>query len=80
VWRSRHSHSRNKVQVQKWAERNHIRQLRNIPETETRLPSPRERPDPLLEDSSMFQFVIVVVALSSASIFFAHAVESYLTQ
>ena len=34
----------------------------------------------LSEDSSMFEFVIGIIALSSASIFFAHAVESYLTQ
>jgi len=27
----------------------------------------------------MFEFVIVVIALSSASIFFAHAIEAYLT-
>ena len=34
----------------------------------------------LFEDRSMFEFLIAVVALTSASIFFAHAVEAYLTQ
>jgi hypothetical protein len=28
----------------------------------------------------MFEFVIAIVALSSVSIFFAHAVEAFLTQ
>jgi len=32
------------------------------------------------EDDSMFDFVIAIVALSCASIFFAHAVEVFLTQ
>jgi hypothetical protein len=33
----------------------------------------------MCKDSSMFEAVIAVIALSSASIFLAHAVEAYLT-
>jgi hypothetical protein len=33
----------------------------------------------MCKDSSMFEFVIAVIALASASIFMAHAVEAYLT-
>ena len=34
----------------------------------------------MLKDSPMFEFVVGVIAFSSASIFVAHAVESFLTQ
>jgi hypothetical protein len=32
----------------------------------------------MCKDSPMFEFVLAVIALSSASIFLAHAVEAYL--
>jgi hypothetical protein len=34
----------------------------------------------LLKDDPMFEFIVAVIALSSVSIFFAHAVEAYFTQ
>lgn len=34
----------------------------------------------LFKDDPMFEFIVAVIALSSVSIFFAHAVEAYFTQ
>ena len=34
----------------------------------------------VFEDRPMFEFFVAVVALSSASIFFAHALEAYFTR
>jgi hypothetical protein len=58
--------------------RSRLCERRNIPETEQRLQSdcPAYR---MCKDSSMFELIIAVIALCSASIFLAHAVEAYLT-
>jgi hypothetical protein len=69
VYRGYHSHLRKYGWVQIWAEPNYLGSYQTV------LPLHQ-----LLEDGSMFDFAIAVVALSSASIFFAHAVELFLTQ
>jgi hypothetical protein len=59
--------------------RSRLCELRNIPEAEKplRCDCPAYR---MCKDSSMFELVIAAIALSSATIFLAHAVEAFLTQ
>ena len=59
--------------------RRRLCELGNIPETETRLRCgcPAYK---MCKDSLMFEFVVAVAALSSASIFFAHIVDAYVTR